>query len=144
MNVGSVTFIHGDAITEAELKKHAIAIITDDNNNLIDDRENIRVDMSSIQVNPATGKVDPGNYNVTYTYKKVGYETETITTVVRVVDVSADGKNGNTIIRGTSTPNNSDGKPNDMYINIDTGDVYIKRDDNTWPTTPDINMKGQK
>ncbi len=109
LDIDSVTFGYGENITAEELKKYAAAIISDANNNIVDDSANIVVDMSGVVPDAKTGKVEPGNYTVRYSYKRVGYETKTVESTIRVIRnaTSEDIKN---IIYGTIAPDNAQGK----------------------------------
>lgn len=55
-------------------------------------------------------------------------------------DEGAKGETGNGWISGKGTPSNADGKVGDLYLDLNTGDVYVKNNSNAW--VKESNLKG--
>lgn len=47
-------------------------------------------------------------------------------------DDGAKGETGNGWLSGKGTPSNADGKVGDLYLDLNTGDVYVKNNSNAW------------
>lgn len=55
-------------------------------------------------------------------------------------DEGAKGETGNGWLSGKGTPSNADGKVGDLYLDLNTGDVYVKNNSNAW--VKESNLKG--
>ena len=55
-------------------------------------------------------------------------------------DDGAKGETGNGWLSGKGTPSNADGKVGDLYLDLNTGDVYVKNNSNAW--VKESNLKG--
>ena len=55
-------------------------------------------------------------------------------------DEGAKGETGNGWLSGKGTPSNADGKVGDLYLDLNTGDVYVKNSSNAW--VKESNLKG--
>ena len=55
-------------------------------------------------------------------------------------DDGAKGETGNGWLSGKGTPSNADGKVGDLYLDLNTGDVYVKNSSNAW--VKESNLKG--
>ncbi len=57
-------------------------------------------------------------------------------------DDGAKGETGNGWLSGKGTPSNANGKVGDLYLDLNTGDVYVKNSSNAW--VKESNLKGEK
>ena len=55
-------------------------------------------------------------------------------------DEGAKGETGNGWLSGKGTPSNANGKVGDLYLDLNTGDVYVKNNSNAW--VKESNLKG--
>lgn len=55
-------------------------------------------------------------------------------------DDGAKGETGNGWLSGKGTPSNANGKVGDLYLDLNTGDVYVKNNSNAW--VKESNLKG--
>lgn len=55
-------------------------------------------------------------------------------------DDGAKGETGNGWLSGKGTPSNAKGKDGDLYLDLNTGDVYVKNSSNAW--VKESNLKG--
>ena len=55
-------------------------------------------------------------------------------------DDGAKGETGNGWLSGKGTPSNANGKVGDLYLDLNTGDVYVKNSSNAW--VKESNLKG--
>lgn len=55
-------------------------------------------------------------------------------------DDGAKGETGNGWLSGKGTPSNANGKIGDLYLDLNTGDVYVKNSSNAW--VKESNLKG--
>ena len=55
-------------------------------------------------------------------------------------DDGAKGETGNGWLSGKGTPSNANGKVGDLYLDLNTGDVYVKNSSNAW--VKEANIKG--
>ncbi len=57
-------------------------------------------------------------------------------------DDGAKGETGNGWLTGKGVPSNANGKVGDLYLDLNTGDVYVKNSSNAW--VKEANIKGEK
>ena len=55
-------------------------------------------------------------------------------------ETGAKGETGNGWLSGKGTPSNANGKVGDLYLDLNTGDVYVKNSSNVW--VKESNLKG--